>query len=176
MKVLETITFLLMSPWPRFVGPPCTCKTIWTKHNNHANTSLLNFYRPGTLPDAIPTLSEHWRHIYSYLSILLLKAQWCVYIRLTWQQWRHRVAVASERISLYPAPLKLRPNTIRRYTNLFIIIIIAQTDSCRGTVSTTTKLRLRFSGVVRSPWLRPAVSYAQRYTVTCVTAVDVLIL
>ena len=30
--------------------------------DNHTNTSSLNFYRPGALPDAQPTVSEHWRH------------------------------------------------------------------------------------------------------------------
>ena len=56
-----------------------------------------------------PTLYQHCQSTegtYSYLSILLLKTQWRVYIRLTWQQWWHRVAVASEWISLYPALYK----------------------------------------------------------------------
>ena len=29
---------------------------------NHTKTSSLNFYRPDALPDAQPTVSQHWRH------------------------------------------------------------------------------------------------------------------
>ena len=29
--------------------------------DNHTNTSSLNFYRPGALPDSQPTMSKHWR-------------------------------------------------------------------------------------------------------------------
>jgi len=32
------------------------------QRDNHINTSSLNFYRPGALPDAQPTASKHWRH------------------------------------------------------------------------------------------------------------------
>ena len=37
--------------------------------DNHTNTSSLNFYRLDALPDAQPTVSEHWRHL--YLPLLL---------------------------------------------------------------------------------------------------------
>ena len=30
--------------------------------DNHTNTSSLNFYRPGALPDAQPTVSKQWQH------------------------------------------------------------------------------------------------------------------
>ena len=36
-------------------------QTICTSHltHNHTNTSSLNFYRPGDLPDTQPTVSQH---------------------------------------------------------------------------------------------------------------------
>jgi len=36
------------------------CTSLQT--DNHTNTSPLDFYRPGALPDAQPTVSKHWRH------------------------------------------------------------------------------------------------------------------
>ena len=40
-----------------------TVQTISTslQTDNHTNTSSLNFYRPGALPDAQPTVSKHYR-------------------------------------------------------------------------------------------------------------------
>jgi len=37
------------------------CTSLHT--NNHASTSLLIFYRPDALPEALPTMSEHWRQV-----------------------------------------------------------------------------------------------------------------
>ena len=38
------------------------CTSLQT--DNHTNTSPPNFYRPGALPDAQPTVSKHWRPDY----------------------------------------------------------------------------------------------------------------
>ena len=52
------------------------CTSLHT--DNHINTSSFNFYRPDALPDAQPTVSEHWTHATIVLSyILTRKAWWC---------------------------------------------------------------------------------------------------
>ena len=43
-----------------------------TTTDNHNNTSSLNFYRPDALPDARPTVSEHWRQIHIHYKFHLI--------------------------------------------------------------------------------------------------------
>jgi len=43
--------------WHQLDHMQTICTSIQT--DNHMNTSSLNFYRPGALPDAQPTVSKH---------------------------------------------------------------------------------------------------------------------
>ena len=73
-KVQIGFTFLVQahpgSPGKRAVKQVCVCVCVWHQldhmqtictslpTNNHTDTSSLNFYRPDTVPDAQPTVSE----------------------------------------------------------------------------------------------------------------------
>jgi len=48
--------------WHQLDHMQTICTSLQT--DNHTNTSSLNFYRLDALPDAQPTVSEHWRHMH----------------------------------------------------------------------------------------------------------------
>ena len=51
--------------------------------DNYINTSMLNFYRSDALPDALPTVSKHWRLSDNYHNTLSSKHTW-LESRQTW--------------------------------------------------------------------------------------------
>ena len=62
---------------------PDHMQTICTllQTDNHTNTSSLNFYRPGALPEVQPTVSKHWRQKRYEVSLLSFSA--ALMMRLT---------------------------------------------------------------------------------------------
>ena len=60
--------------WHQLFHVQTICTSFQT--DNHNNTSSLNFYRPGALPDAQPTVSKHWRHIELYMEQRRKPAVW----------------------------------------------------------------------------------------------------
>jgi len=69
------------------------------QRDNHTNTSLLNFYRPDALPDAQPTLLNHWRP-----EIQLQLTTVHVYLDIYWFSWNTNIMPALEWISDYITP------------------------------------------------------------------------
>ena len=57
--------------WHQLDHMQIICTSLQT--DNHASTSSLNFYMPNALPDAQPTVSNHWRP--RYINCMYLRQQ-----------------------------------------------------------------------------------------------------
>ena len=61
--------------WHQLDHVQTVCTSLQT--DNHTNTSSLNFYRPGALLDAQPTVSKHWRQCQAWgNTIICMVLQW----------------------------------------------------------------------------------------------------